>query len=178
MSISWDDDTKSTDKSDVDYDSEYKSDVDMRMVDGCDALYSVYLDGEVGMEQDGDDEAEEYEEEEDEVKEDEREEEEDENEDENEDDGKEPRMIGQGEFANSSADNVDTMEDDQLILQPEQSQKLREHTLRPQLPVHAPSPQTPQHRLWPWTPLTHPVTGIEVWRHVTPEEPHPAVPTL
>jgi hypothetical protein len=39
-----------------------------------------------------------------------------EEEDENDDDGKEPWTIGQGEMVNSSADDVDTIVDDQPIL--------------------------------------------------------------
>jgi hypothetical protein len=43
-------------------------------------------------------------------------------EDEDEDDGKEPQMIGQGEIINTSADDVDTMVDEQPIVLPEQAQ--------------------------------------------------------
>jgi len=52
------------------------------------------------------------------VEEDEQEEDEEE-EDEDEDDGKKPRTIGQGEMVNTSAENVDTMVDDQPIVLPE-----------------------------------------------------------
>ena len=69
------------------------------------------------MERDGDDEEEEDAKEEDE---DEEEEDKDEDEDEDVDDGKEPRTIGHGEMVNTSADNVDTMVDDQPIVRPEQ----------------------------------------------------------
>jgi len=67
----------------------------------------------------------------DEVEEDEQKEDEEEEEDEDEDDGKEPRTIGQGEMVNTSADNVDTMVDNQPIMRPEQGQEMREHTPRP-----------------------------------------------
>jgi hypothetical protein len=110
VSISSDDDTDST-ESDGEYDSELDPDVVMCIEDDVDAPDGVDLDGDVDMERDGDDEAEE-----DEKKEDEEEEEVDED----EDDGKEPRMIGQGEMVNTSADDVDTMVDDQPIVLPEQ----------------------------------------------------------
>jgi len=91
------------------------------------------------MEWDGDD---------DEEKDDEREheeeveeEDEDEEEDQDEDDGKEPRTLGQGEMVNTSADDIDTMVDDQAIVLPEKGQEMREHTPRPQHPVSAPQPK-------------------------------------
>jgi len=167
VSISSDDDTDST-ESDGEYDSELDPDVDMRMEDDVDAPDGVDLDGDVDMERDGDDE-----EEEDEKKEDEEEEEVDED----EDDGKEPRTIGQGEMVNTSADDVDTMVDDQPIVLPEQCQEMREHTPRPQPPAPAPRPQTPDPRPRPRTPETHPLSGLEHLGLVTPQKPRPAVPT-
>jgi len=56
---------------------------------------------------------------------------EDEEEDMDEDDGKEPQTIGQGEMVNTSADDVDTMVDDQPIVLPEQCQEMREQIPRP-----------------------------------------------
>jgi hypothetical protein len=165
VSISSDDDTDST-ESDGEYDSELDPDVDMRMEDDVDAPDGVDLDGDVDMERDGDDE-----EEEDEKKEDEEEEEVDED----EDDGKEPRTIGQGEMVNTSADDVDTMVDDQPIVLPEQGQEMREP--RPQPPAPAPRPQTPEPRPRPRTPETHPLSGLEHLGLVTPQKPRPAVPT-
>jgi hypothetical protein len=146
----------------------------MRMEDDVDAPDSVDLDGDVVVERDGDDE-----EEEDEKKEDEEEEEVDEEEEEDKDvdDGKEPRMIGQGEMLNTSADDVDTMVDDQPIVLPEQCQEMREHTPRPQPSAPALRPQTPDPRPRPRTPETHPLSGLEHLGLVTPQEPHPAVPT-
>jgi hypothetical protein len=44
----------------------------------------------------------------------------DEDEEEDEDNGKEPRTIGQGEMVNTSADDVDTMVDDEPTVLPEQ----------------------------------------------------------
>jgi hypothetical protein len=167
VSISSDDDTDST-ESDGEYDSELDPDVDMRMEDDVDAPEGVDLDGDVDMERDGDDE-----EEEDEKKEDEEEEEVDED----EDDGKEPRTIGQGEMVNTSADDVDTMVDDQPIVLPEQCQEMREHTPRPQPPAPAPRPQTPDPGPRPRTPETHPLSGLEHLGLVTPQKPRPAVPT-
>jgi len=173
VSISSDDDTDST-KSDGEYDSELDPDVDMRMEDDVDAPDGVNLDGDVDMERDGDDV-----EEEDEKKEDEEEEvvDEDEEEDKDEDDGKEPRTIGQGEMVNTSADDVDTMVEDQPIVLPEQCQEMSEHTPRPQRPAPAPRPQTPDPRPRPRTPETHPVSGLEHLGLVTPQKPCPAVPT-
>jgi len=165
VSISSDDDTDST-QSDGEYDSELDPDVDMHMEDDVDAPEGVDLDGEVDMEKDGDDE-----EEEDEKKEDEEEEVVD------EDDGKEPRTIGQGEMVNTLADDVDTMVDDQPIVLPEQCQEMREHTPRPQPPAPAQRPQTPDPRPRPRTPETHPLSGLENLGLVTPQKPHPAVPT-
>jgi hypothetical protein len=44
----------------------------------------------------------------------------DKEEQEDEDNGKEPLTIGQGEMINTSADDVDTMVDDELTVLPEQ----------------------------------------------------------
>jgi hypothetical protein len=99
------------------YDSELDPDVDMCMEDDVNSPDSIASDRDVDMQTDGDDE-----EGEDEKTEDVEEEEvdENENEDKNEDDGKELQMIGQGEMVNTSADDVDTMVDDQPIVLPEQ----------------------------------------------------------
>jgi len=173
VSISSDDDTDST-EADGEYDSELDPVLDMRMEDDVDAPDGVDLDSDVDMERDGDDE-----EEEDETKEDEEEEvvDEDEEEDNDEDDGKEPRTIGQGEMVNTSADDVDTMVDDQPIVLPKQCQEMREHTPRPQPPAPAPQPQTPDPRPRPRTPETHPLSGLERLGLVMPQEPRPVVPT-
>jgi hypothetical protein len=98
----------------------------MRMEDDVDTPDGVDLDGDVDMERDGDDEVEEDEQEED------------------EDDGKEPRTLGQKEMVNTSADDVNTMVDDQPIVQSKQGQEMREAW--PQPPVPAPRPQTLQLR--------------------------------
>jgi hypothetical protein len=90
----------------------------MHVEDDVEAPDGVDLDGDVDMEKEGDGD-----EEEDEEKEDE-----EEVEDQDEDDGKEPRMLGQGEMVNTSADDVDTKLDDQPIVLPEQGQEMREHT--------------------------------------------------
>jgi len=139
----------------------------MRIEDDVDALDSVDLHGDVDMERDGDDEEEEDEVEEDEEKVDEEEEEEEEEED--EDDAKEHRTIGQGEMVDTSADNVDTMVDDQRIVLPEQGQEMRKHTPRPQPPAPAPRPRTLE---------TNPLSGLEHLGLVRPQKPRPAVPTL
>jgi hypothetical protein len=86
----------------------------MHMENVVEAPYGVDLYSNVHMETDSDNEQEEDEDEEDEEEEDE---EEDENV--NVNDGKEPWTIGQGEMVNLSADNVDTMGDNQPIVLPE-----------------------------------------------------------
>ena len=80
------------------------------------ALYGVNLDSDVHIEMDSTNEEKEDKEKED--KEEEDEDEKDEDEDEDEDDGKERWTIGQGEIVNSSADNVDTMVDNDPIVLP------------------------------------------------------------
>jgi len=102
---------------------------------------------------------------------------EDEEEDKDEDDGKEPRTIGQGEMVHTSADDVDTMVDNQPIVLPEQCQEMHEHTPRPQPPAPAPRPQTPDPRPQPRTPETHSLSGLEHLGLVTLQKPRPAVPT-
>ena len=129
MSIFPNDDTDSTEW-DGEYDTEIDLDVDMCMEDDVDALDGVDLDGDVDMERDCEDE--ENKEEEDGNEE--------EDEDEDEDNGKEPRMLGQGEMVNTSADNVDTMVVDEPTVLPKQGQEMSEHTPRPQLQAPAPRP--------------------------------------
>ena len=51
-------------------------------------------------------------------------------------------MIGQGEMVNTSADDGDTMVDDEPTVLPEQGQQMRKHTPWPQPPVPAPRPHT------------------------------------
>jgi hypothetical protein len=144
------------------------------MEDDVDAPDGINVDGDVDMERDGDDEVEEDEEEDDEKKQDEEEEEEevvdeDEEEDKDEDNGKEPWRIGQGEMLNTSADDVDTMVDDQPIVLPEQGQEMCDHTPQPQPPAPAPRPQTldPCPRLR--TPETQPLSRLEHMGLVTPQ---------
>jgi len=167
MSISSDDDTDST-ETDGEYYSEHDSDVDMRMEDDVDAPDGVDSDGNVDMQRDGDNEEEEDEQEEDEEKEHEEEKKEEE-EDGNEDDGKEPRTIGQGEMVNTSADDEDTMVDDQPIFQPEQGQKMREHAPWPQPLAPAPQLQTPEPCPRPRTPETHPLSELDHLGLVMPQ---------
>jgi len=169
MSISPDDDLDSTQELDVEYDSEHDSDVDMRMQDDVDASCGVDLHGNADMERDSDDEEEENEEEEDEEEEDNEEEDEDEEQDEDEDDGKEPRMIGQGEMVNTSADNVYTMVDNQPSMLHEQGQEMSDHTPRPQPPAPAPRLRTPEPCPPSQTVETHPLGGLEFLVYVTPQ---------
>ena len=176
MSISSDDDTDSTEKSDRNYHSALDRNVDMRMEDYADAT-GVDLDGNLDMERHGDDDEQEDEEEEDEEKE-------DEEEVKDEDDGKEPRTIGQGGMVNTSADDVDTMVANEPTVLPEQGQgmeqgqEIRKHTPRPQPPAPAPRPQTPEPPPCPRTPETYTLSGLEFLGLMTPQKPRPAEPTL
>jgi len=81
-------------------------------------------------------------------------------------------------MVNTSADDVDTMVDDQPTVLPEQGQQMREHTPQPQPPAPAQRAQTlepcPQLR----TQATHPLSGLEFLALVTPQKPRPAAPTL
>jgi len=99
----------------------------------ADATDGVALDGDVDKERYGDDEEEEDQEED----------------DEDDDDGKEPQMIGQEEMTNTSADDVDTMVDNQPIVLPEQGEEMHEHTPLPQPPAPAPPPHTTEPRSRP-----------------------------
>jgi archaellum component FlaD/FlaE len=135
VSISSDDDTDST-RSDGKYDSECESDVDMRLDNDVDTPDYVELDSEVDMESDGEDE--EDEEVEDKKEEEMVDEDEEEDENENENNGKEPQTIGQREMVNSSADDADTMVDDQPTLLCVQRQEMREHTPWPRFQAPAP----------------------------------------
>jgi clumping factor A len=140
VSISADDDSGST-KSDCEYDSECDSDVDMQMQDDLDAPDGIDLDTDVDMDRDSEDEQDE--EGEDEEEDDEKEEEVvDQDVEEHDDNGKEPQTIGQGEMVYTSADDADTMVDNEPTVLPEQGQELREHTPRPQPPAPATWPQT------------------------------------
>jgi len=121
-------------KSDGEYDLEHDPSVDTCMEDDMDTPDGVDLDGDVDMETDSEDE--EDQEEEDEKEEDGKEEE---VVDEDEDNGKEPRTIGQGEVVNTSAEDADTMVDDQPTVLPGQGQEMCEYTPRP--PPAAPAPR-------------------------------------
>jgi hypothetical protein len=121
MSISSYDDTASTELN-GDYDSLHDPDMVTHIEDNVNSPDSFDIDGDVHIDSDGGDDAEEDAEEEDIVEQDE---EQVENKDENEDDSKEPRTISQGEMVNTSADDVDTIVDNQLISLPDQSQQMR-----------------------------------------------------
>jgi hypothetical protein len=177
VSVSSDHDTDSTEKSDSEFDSDLDPDVDMHMEDNVDAPDGIQLEGDVDIERDGDNDEGEDLEEEDEKKE-------DEEEDKDENDGKEPRTIGQGEMVNTSADNADTMVDDEPTVLPEQGQEMeqcqemREHTPRPLPPAYAPGTQTPEPPPRPQTPETHILSGLQILGLVTLQKPRPAAPTL
>jgi hypothetical protein len=95
------------------------------MEDDLDAPEDFDVDGNVDIKTDGDDDEEEDEQVE---KEEEDDEEEDEEEDGDEDDGKYPRTISEGEMVHTSANDVVTMVDNQLIVLQEQGQETCKHT--------------------------------------------------
>jgi hypothetical protein len=165
--ISSDDDTDSTGESNREFDAELYTDLDMRIEDNVDAEDGVDLDGDVDLKRDSDNEGEEHEQDEDE-----------EEEDEDEDDGKEPLMIGQGEMINTSADDVDTMLDHEPIVLPEQGQEMCKKSPRPQPPAPAPRIQAMEPPPLPRTPEIHLLSRLEYLGLMTPQKPHPAVPTL
>ena len=169
MSISSYDDTDSN-ESDGEYDTEL--DVDMCRKDDVNSPDGVDNDGDVDMERGGEDG--EHEQEEDEKEE----EVVDEDEEEDEDNGKEPRTIGQGEMVNTSADNVDTMVDDEATVLPGQVPEMCEYTQRPPPPAPAALPQTPKPPPQPRTLETHTLRGLEFLGLETPLKPRPAAPTL
>jgi hypothetical protein len=168
VSISADDDTDST-ESDSKYDSVRDSDVDMRMDDDVDAQDSVDLDGDVDMDRDGEDE-------EDDEKEDQKDEvvvDKAEKEDEDKDNDNEPQTIRQREMLNMSADDSDTMEDDQATMLPEQGQEMHEHTPQLRPPADATWPQTRNLCPRPRTPETHKIRVLEFLGLVTPQKLYP-----
>jgi hypothetical protein len=81
-------------------------------------------------------------------------------------------------MVNLSADDVDTMVDDQPILLNEQGQKMRKHTPWRQHMVPAPRSQTPERCLSPRNPEPAPLMGLEHMGLLTPQKPRPAMPTL
>jgi hypothetical protein len=155
--------------------------VDIRVEDDVEAPDVVDLDGDGDIERDGDDDEEEDEEEEDEEKEDEevvKEEDEDEKKDKDKDDGKEPQTIGQGEMVNKSADEADTMVDNEPTVLPEPSQGMCQHNPRPQPLAPAPRPETTEPPPQPQTPETHSLSGLKFMGLVTPPKPCSAVAIL
>ena len=169
------------------YCSEHDLYVSMHTEDAVNALYGVDLDGDVDMDNDSEaeeeDEEEEDEEEEDEEKDEDEEEDEDkkededDEEDEDEDDGKQPQTVGQEEMVNMSADDVDTMVDNQPIVLSEQGHKMHEHDAWPQPLAPAPQPQPPECGQQPRTAESNPLSGPQILGFVTPQNLHPAVPT-
>jgi hypothetical protein len=105
------------------------------------------------------------------------EEDEDEEEDKDEDDCKQSRTIAQGEMVNTSADDADTMVDNEPTLRPEQCQEMREHTTWPQPLPYALQPQIPEPSSRPRTPETHTLSQLEFLEHVMPLKYLPAAPT-
>jgi hypothetical protein len=81
-------------------------------------------------------------------------------------------------MVNISADNADTMVDDEPTMLPEHGQEMCEHTLWPQPLVPAPRPQCPEPPPRPRTAETHTLSGQEFLRLLTSQKPRPVAPTL
>jgi hypothetical protein len=81
-------------------------------------------------------------------------------------------------MVNTSADNVDSMVDDQPIMLSEQGQEMGEQTPQPQQPAAAPQPQPPEPRPRPSIAETHRLCGLEHLLLGTLQKARPAVPTL
>jgi len=92
-------------------------------------------------------------------------------EDQDEDDGKEPWTVGQGEMVTTSADDVDTMVDNERISLPEHGQEMRAHTPWPQPLATALRPQTLEPPPQPRTLETHCLTGVEGLGLWSPRKP-------
>jgi len=181
MSISSDDDTDCTHKSDHDYDSQLNHGVDMHTMDDVDSPDGVDSDSDANMEMVRDYDKVEDTEGEDGMREDEEkveEDDEDEEEDKDEDDGKEPRTIGQRELVNTLAHDADTIVDDKQTLLPAQGQQMREHTPRQKPPELALWPHTLEPPPRAHTPETHTISGLEFLGLVMPQTTRPLARTL
>jgi len=78
----------------------------------------------------------------------------------------------------TSANDVDTMVDDQPFVLPQQGQEICEYSPTQRHLSPAPLPQTPELRPQHRTPETYPLSGLDdVWL-VMPLKPLPAVPSL
>jgi hypothetical protein len=86
-------------------------------------------------------------------------------------------MIGKREVADSAADDVDIVADNQPTVQAEQVQEMGEHTPWPQSPAYAPHPQTPKPLTQPRSPETCHISGLQFLGLVMLQNPRPAVPT-
>jgi len=78
----------------------------------------------------------------------------------------------------TSADDADTMVDDQLTVLSQKGQEMREHTPWPQPAAPAPWLQTLESRPQARTPETHTLRGLEFLGLLTPQKPRPAAPAL
>jgi len=81
-------------------------------------------------------------------------------------------------MVNKSADDVDTMMDNQPIVRPEQGQEMCEHTTRPQPVAPAPWPQIPKPCPQLQTLVTHQRSGLELLGLVTLQKRCPEAPAL
>jgi len=87
-------------------------------------------------------------------------------------------------MVNTSADDADTVVDDEPNVLPEQGQEMErgqemhDRTPGPQPSAPAPRPQTPEPPSLPHTPETHTLGGLEFFGLVKPQKPRPAAPTL
>jgi hypothetical protein len=87
-------------------------------------------------------------------------------------------------MVNTSADDADTMVDNEPTVLPEQGQEMEqgqelcEHTPQPQPAAPAPWPHTLEPPPRSQTPETHTPSGLEFLGIVTPQKQRPAGPTL
>jgi hypothetical protein len=81
-------------------------------------------------------------------------------------------------MVNTSADDVDTMVDDQPIIVPDQGQVIHEHTPRAKPLASAPWPQSPEPHPRAQTLETNPPNGLQHLRLVRAQNPQLVVQTL
>jgi hypothetical protein len=148
----------------------------MGMEDDMDTPDGVDLDGDVDMDRAGEDE--EDDDGEDEKVEEKVDEDEDENKDEDENNGKELWTIGQGEMVNTSANDPDTMIDDQPTVLPDHGQKMCEYTPWLQTPAPDTRPHTPEPRPRPQPLDPHTLSWLEFLGLLTSEKPRTVASTL
>ena len=87
-------------------------------------------------------------------------------------------MRGKREMVNSSADDANTIVDDEQTMLPEQGQEKCDHIRQLQLPAHTLRLKTPEPPTRPPTPQTHTLSGRVFLEVMTPYTYHPAAQSL